>query len=90
MASTIKGLRSPPVSRFRSTLDEHFRQEQNKYLSAKLVRIDVQPITWNPDYVTEYVSNSVRRGLASAEDIIILPKTTRELLSKGDRFPLST
>jgi hypothetical protein len=39
----------PPVSRFRSTLDEHFRQDQHKYINDKLARIAVQPITWDPD-----------------------------------------
>jgi hypothetical protein len=80
---------TPPVSRFRSTLVEHFRQEQHEYVSDKLARIHVQPITWDSDYVTDYASKSVRRGLASDADIIILPKMTRELPSKGDRFLLS-
>lgn len=77
---------TPPVSRFRSTLDEHFRQEQHKYISDKLARIEVQPITWDPAYVTDYVFKSIKRGLASDEDIIILPKTIRELPSNVGRF----
>ena len=80
---------TPPVSRFRSTLDEHFRQDQHKYINDKLARIAVQPITWDPDYVTDYVAKSIKQGLASDEDIIILPKTIIELPSNVGRFSLS-
>ncbi len=81
---------TPPVSRFRCTLDAHFCQEQHNYVNDKLARIEVQPVTWDPEYVTDYVGKSVKRRLASDDDIIILPRTTRELPSKMHRFPLST
>jgi len=80
---------APPVSRFRSTLDQHFRHDQHKYINDKLARIEVQPITWDPDYVTDYVAKSIKRGRASDEDIIILPKTISELPSNVGRFSQS-
>ena len=73
---------TPPVSRFHSTLEAHFNQDQDKYVNEKLARIHVTPITWDPDYVTDYVAKSFKRGRVSDEDIIILPKTISELPSK--------
>jgi predicted nucleic acid-binding protein len=72
---------TPPVSRFRSTLDAHFDQDQDKYVNDKLARIDVKPITRNAAYVMDYAAKSFKRGRVSDEDIIILPKTISELPS---------
>ena len=73
---------TPPISRFQSTLDAHFAQHQDKYVNEKLARIHVQPITWDPDYVTDYAAKSFKRGRVSDADIIVLPKTISELPSK--------
>ena len=73
---------TPPVSRFQTTLEAHFGAEQDKYLSEKLERIHVEPITRNATYVMDYVAKSYKRGRVSDEDIVILPKTPSELPSK--------
>ena len=73
---------TPPVSRFQSTLDAHFHQDQDKYVNEKLARIYVEPITWDPDYVTDYAAKSFKRGRVSDADIVVLPKTISELPSK--------
>ena len=73
---------TPPVSRFQSTLDAHFDQDQDKYVNEKLARIYVEPITWDPGYVTDYAAKSFKRGRVSDEDIVVLPKTLSELPSK--------
>jgi hypothetical protein len=73
---------TPPMSRFRSTLDAHFVQDQYKYVNEKLARIYVEPITSDPDYVTDYAAKSYKRGRVSEEDIVILPKAISELPSK--------
>ena len=73
---------TPPISRFRSTLDIHFSQEQDQYINEKLLRIHVTPITRDPDYVTDYVAKTYKRGRVSGDDIHILPKTVGELPSK--------
>ncbi len=70
---------APPVSRFQTTLDAHFEQEQDKYVNDKLARIDVKPIIWNATYVMDYAAKNYKRGRVSDEDIIILPKATSEL-----------
>ena len=73
---------TPPVSRLQSTVDRHFKNDQEKYVNAKLARIHVTPITRDPDYVTDYLAKSFKRGRVSDEDVIILPKAISELPSK--------
>ncbi len=72
---------TPPVSRFHTTLDAHFRNEQNRYVNDKLARIHVEPIEWNAAHAMDYVAKNYKRGRVSDEDIIILPKTRSELPS---------
>jgi len=73
---------TPPISRFQSTLDLHFEQHQDEYVTDKLARIHVVPITTNATYVMDYVAKSCKRGRVSDEDIVILPKAPSELPSK--------
>jgi hypothetical protein len=70
---------APPVSRFQSTLQVHFARDQEYYVSEKLARIHVTPITSDVDYVVEYAAKSFTRGRVLEEDIIILPKVISEL-----------
>ncbi len=72
---------TPPFSRFCSTLDVHFMQHQQDYLSDKLARIHAKAILWDPRYVTNYAAKSVKRGRVSQEHIIILPRTIGEMRS---------
>ncbi len=73
---------TPPFSRFRSTLDVHFIQHQQDYLSDKLARIHAKALLWDPRHVTEYAFKSVKRGRVSQEHIIILPRTIGEMTRK--------
>ncbi len=73
---------TPPASRFHSHLDLHFAEDQLKYVNDKLERVWVGPIVKDADYVTDYVAKSVKRRRVSHDDIIILPKSIRELPSK--------
>ncbi len=75
---------TPPFSRFHSSLDIHFVQHQQEYLSDKLDRIDVREIIWDPGYVTDYAAKSVKRGRVSEEHIIILPRSITEMRGNGD------
>jgi hypothetical protein len=70
---------APPVSRLRCSLDEHFRDAQDEYISDKLERIHAEPITNNATYVMDYAAKTYKRGRVSDEDIIILPKSRSEL-----------
>ncbi len=73
---------TPPFSRFHSTLDVHFIQHQQDYLSDKLARIHTKAILWDPRCVTDYAAKSVKRGRVSHEHIIILPGTIGEMTTK--------
>lgn len=72
---------TPPVSRFHSTLDAHFAQDEPNCISEKLARIHVTPITTNPGFVVDYAAKSFKRGWISEENIIILPRAVSELPS---------
>ena len=71
-----------PISRCRTSLDDHFTDDQEKYLSKKLERIFVKPITHSHNYVTDYVMKAIKNGRMSEEDIVILPRTISELPDK--------
>jgi hypothetical protein len=62
---------TPPVSRFKSTLDTHLALGS---MSSQLPGI--QPTSWI------YAAKTFKRRRASDEDILILPKTINELPSK--------
>jgi hypothetical protein len=47
-----------------------------------LRQIDVKPITYTPEYVTEYGLKSLKRRF-STDEIIIFPRSVSELPSKG-------
>ena len=70
---------TPPKSRMKTALDAYFDENEGLFLNEKLARIHVEPITRDADYVTDYVAKSVKHGTVSADDIVILPKCTREL-----------
>ena len=71
-----------PISRCQTSLDDHFTDDQEKYLSKKLERIFVKPITHSHNYVTDYVMKAIKNGRMSEEDIVILPRTISELPDK--------
>jgi hypothetical protein len=71
-----------PISRCQTSLDDHFTDNQKKYLNKKLERIFVKPITHSHNYVTDYVMKAITKGRMSEEDIVILPRTISELPDK--------
>ena len=71
-----------PISRCQTSLDDHFTEDQEKYLSKKLERSFVKPITHSHNYVTDYVMKAIKNGRMSEEDIVILPRTISELPDK--------
>ena len=60
---------TPPVSRFRGKLDDHFRADQEACRSAKVARVLAFPITNAPGYVTDYVMKSIKAGRTSMDQI---------------------
>ena len=73
---------TPPVSRFQSSLDGQFAQDELNCISEKLARTHVTPITTNSGFVVDYAAKSLKRGLISEGDIIILPRALSELPSQ--------
>ena len=71
-----------PISRCQTSLDDHFTDDQEKYLNKKLERIFVKPITHSHNYVTDYVMKAIKNGRMSEEDIVILPRTISEFPDK--------
>jgi hypothetical protein len=70
---------TPPKSRIEIPMDAYFDEKESEYLSKRLERIHVEPITSDAAYVTDYVAKSIKRGTTSLDDIVILPRTRDEL-----------
>ena len=58
-----------------------FISERNleKYLTGNLRHIDIKPITRTAEYVTEYGMKGLKRPMFSPDQILVLPRTLREL-----------
>jgi hypothetical protein len=74
---------TPPISRCKTRLDRYFRNNHDDYLSNKLARIFVEPITHAHDYVTDYVMKTIKSGRLSQDDVVILPRCISELSDRG-------
>lgn len=57
-------------SRLRVSLTEHVKTKPQLYLTSKLYRIDVKPITH--DTMTDYTFKTFKNGYVSSDDILIL------------------
>ena len=58
--------------RVRVPLDQYFEENAEKYLDGKIRNIDVQRITYEPDYVVDYALKSLLKRTASNDDILVL------------------
>lgn len=58
--------------RLRVPLDQYFEENAEKYLDGKIRNIDVQRITYEPDYVVDYALKSLLKRTASNNDILVL------------------
>jgi len=70
-------------SRLKESLDLHFQEKMSEYLSEKLQRIHVKPITHKPGYTTGYGGKSIKRGRFPMDHILVLPKSVSELPDKN-------
>jgi len=73
--------------RISEPLDVHFAEKSNEYLTGNLRHIDIEPITRTAGYVTEYAMKGLKRPMFSMDNILILPKTLRELPDLKHRSP---
>ena len=64
-----------PRNRLDEDLNAHFESHRDLYIipGHSLARIDVEPITYDPGYVTGYARKSVRLGRVGEDAVLILP-----------------
>jgi hypothetical protein len=60
------------LGRVRASLDQHFEEKAGQYLSRKIRHIDVQRITHEPAYVTEYALKGLLKRTVTPDDILVL------------------
>jgi hypothetical protein len=75
------------LGRISEPLEVHFERNLEKYLTANLRHIDVQPITTTAGYVTGYGMKGLKRPTFSLDNILVLPKTMSELPDRKHRSP---
>jgi hypothetical protein len=73
---------NPFAPKLQESLDAHINKNMDKYLVRGIRQIDIKPITYTPEYVTEYGLKSLKSKF-STDEIIIFPRSVSELPSKG-------
>jgi len=71
----------PPRSRLKVGVKDHFETvKRNAYVlpGQPLSRIHIEHVSYRPEYATEYVFKSLKRGRCSIDDILILPLSESE------------
>ncbi len=68
-----------PVSRCRKDIDVLIEDNLDKYITDRLIRIYVTPITHAVEYVVDYLMKSIKTGRLSPDDIVVLPRAVSEL-----------
>ena len=53
-------------------LDEYFQEKGRRYLTGTIRNIDVQRITYDPDYAVGYALKGIIRRTASDDDVLVL------------------
>ena len=77
----------PGPSRLKVSLPQHFADNQSHYLRDQVMnRIDVRPITHDVDHLIDYAMKGLKTNrLPDDEDLLILPKTYREISARPYR-----
>ena len=65
--------------RISEPLDVHFAEKLKAYLTGNLRHVDVERITDMAKYVTSYAMKGLKRPMFSPDQILVLPRTLREL-----------
>lgn len=60
--------------------------DSHVYVRDPLIRLDAIPITHRPDYVVSYNLKGVKRGRVAQEVVVYLPRSAREMPSRGNRL----
>jgi len=69
----------PPKSRLKTNPVSHFKENESIYVTNRLLKFDAALIHSNLPSVVEYVFKSIKRRKFSIDDIVIYPKSTKEL-----------
>jgi hypothetical protein len=76
----------PKNSRLKVPLDQHFREKKRMYTRrGKITRIHVQPIVFDEMFVTDYAGKAYKKRRVSGDEILVLPKSLKELPQKMSR-----
>ena len=75
------------LGRIPESLDVHFAERLDEYVTGNLRHIDVERITHMAKYVTSYAMKGLKRPMFSPDQILVLPKTLRELPDRNPRLP---
>jgi hypothetical protein len=75
------------LGRISESLDVHFREKWEEYLTGNLRHIDVQPISRTAAYVTEYGMKALKRPVFSMDQVLVLPRTLGELPDRNPHLP---
>jgi hypothetical protein len=67
------------LGRIPESLDVHFAERLDEYLTSNLRHIDVERITHMAKYVTSYGMKGLKRSCFSLDQVLVLPKTLSEL-----------
>ena len=76
----------PPTNRLCVRFDLHLKELSHVYVRDPLIRLDAQPITHRQDYVVGYNLKGVKRGRVAQEDVLYLPRSSREMPSREVRL----
>ena len=75
------------LGRISESLDVHFAEKLEEYLTSNLRHIDVERITHMAKYVTSYAMKGLKRPMFSPDQILVLPRTLGELPDRNHRSP---
>jgi hypothetical protein len=80
----------PTKSRLKVPFLQHLRNKRKSYGQGSTLTIHAEPIRDHHRFVADYAGNGVKRGRVSYDDVLILPRTGKELqrdMSEGIRGP---
>jgi hypothetical protein len=80
---------TPRKSRVKEPLHLHFARKNKLYVRGKILRIQVDPIRSDAEFVTDYAGKALKKRRFSTDDVLILPKTVAELPARKYRPPAS-
>jgi hypothetical protein len=69
----------PTRSRLKVPFLQHLRDRSKIYARGNIARIHAEPIRDHHQFVADYAGKAVKRGRVSYDDVLVLPRTGKEL-----------